>query len=221
MQFPFSKNSLHHAYILTGDVSSTVIMLRNFLENELGMVTPGHSDVSIEESESFGIDDSRRIKERHSLRSLSENGKRVTILAVQNITSEAQNSLLKLFEEPTPGTHFFLIVPSLHIVLPTLRSRALHIDLRTHKSTKLSPEATQFLTGGLKAALDVAAQIAKSITDEKSEKSDARKFLAELLPELKANPRAQKVILEAEKYISSRGSSVKLLLENIAITLYT
>lgn len=47
-----------------------------------------------------------------------------------NTQPTAQNKLLKLIEEPPPGTVFFLLCPTAEAVLPTIRSRAQSFTLR-------------------------------------------------------------------------------------------
>lgn len=235
MKLPFSKDSLHHAYIITGEHTVVTPLLRMFIENELGMTIAANPDIRFEEIETLSIDDSRRIKHLHEVKSFDATGKRVTVISMNGATVEAQNSLLKIFEEPIEGSHFFIIVPSLHIVLPTLRSRALHIDLREeHRKDDehlFSALVSKFIDpkNTLKDRLDIAAQIAKDISDEKATRSDAKAFVVAIIRALSGTRAAQrtlsenkilKLLLETESYISDRSSSVKLLLENIAISLY-
>jgi len=48
-------------------------------------------------------------------------GKGLNVIRGENSTG--RTTLLKLFEEPAEGVHFFVIVSSVEIFLPTLRSR--------------------------------------------------------------------------------------------------
>jgi DNA polymerase III delta prime subunit len=48
---------------------------------------------------------------------------RTFILSCDSLLHEAQNTLLKLFEEPNNHTVFYLIIPREDMLLPTLRSR--------------------------------------------------------------------------------------------------
>src|SRR3989344_8617160 len=72
--------------------------------------------------ERFGIDEARALTQLASLKNIS--GEAVFLLALGSITSEAQQALLKLFEEPQLGTVFILVVPH-GILVATLRSRML------------------------------------------------------------------------------------------------
>ena len=50
-------------------------------------------------------------------------GKKIFIICVNNFSLDAQNVLLKMFEEPIENTHFFLIVPDTNALLKTFVSR--------------------------------------------------------------------------------------------------
>ena len=58
--------------------------------------------------ERFGIDESRELIALSSLKNFNE---AVFLIGAASITSEAQQALLKLFEEPQKGTTFVLLVP--------------------------------------------------------------------------------------------------------------
>ena len=73
---------------------------------------------------------------------MPEIGKKIFIIETGFFTREAQNSLLKVFEEePTEGTHFFVFTPSAETLLPTLRSRMviLHQKRKVSKTRTLQP----------------------------------------------------------------------------------
>lgn len=58
-----------------------------------------------------------------SLRRLSS-ARVIIVDDAQKFNPQAANALLKVVEEPPPGTHFIFIVPEISQLLPTLRSRA-------------------------------------------------------------------------------------------------
>ena len=64
----------------------------------------------------------RDLKNRASESALGNTGK-FFIIDTKAIVHEAQDALLKLFEEPTVGTHFFFILPNSEILKDTFRSR--------------------------------------------------------------------------------------------------
>ncbi len=53
----------------------------------------------------------------------------VVIDGAEDMTTEAQNCLLKTLEEPPSGTHFFLLAEYPEAMLPTIRSRCVHIRM--------------------------------------------------------------------------------------------
>jgi DNA polymerase-3 subunit delta' len=75
------------------------------------------------------IEQTREILDFLSLQSLTE--RRVIIVdQAEKLNPQAGNSLLKILEEPSSGTYFFLIAPSPSHVLPTLRSRSQIMSFR-------------------------------------------------------------------------------------------
>ncbi len=71
--------------------------------------------------EQFGIDEARELIALAGLKNFNE---AVFLVGAASITGEAQQALLKLFEEPQQGTVFVLVVPH-GVLLSTLRSRML------------------------------------------------------------------------------------------------
>src|SRR3989344_1690986 len=129
------KNSdqLHHAYFFVAHkVEEEVEKLKHFLEEHVGVKTVGNPDVTHHQFKTLTIDDARALATSSERKSFGldmsrvpldiEQSRKIFIIEVDFITEEAQNSLLKVFEEPTAGTHFFIISPQ-DILLSTLRSR--------------------------------------------------------------------------------------------------
>jgi DNA polymerase-3 subunit delta' len=209
----------HHAYAL---VEARIEHLLAALKKHHDIDPKGNPDFFHEKHESLGIDESRRIKELHSSKAFSAESKRIFIIEFNSITLEAQNALLKIFEEPHEGTHFFLIIPNISLLLPTVRSRLFVIDAGDGEHQGLD-EAKKFLKLAMKDRIAYVDELAKDISDEKLEKSDAVKFLAALEIILSENPeknqRALKAILKARDYMNDRSPSVKQLLEFVAMSL--
>ncbi|MBU3969146.1 hypothetical protein KJ991_02970 [Patescibacteria group bacterium] len=140
------KNSLHHAYLIEGDSDVVVGQICKFIEIDLNFKIQGNPDFWNERYNTFGIDDARKIKEIQTKKSFGD--KKIFILSCSSITVEAQNSLLKLFEEPSSGTHFFIIADSSEIFLPTLKSRMLIIKNADQRGFTLLNPASQEFAGG-------------------------------------------------------------------------
>ncbi|HEY0908451.1 MAG TPA: hypothetical protein VGE35_03840 [Candidatus Paceibacterota bacterium] len=221
----FPKDTLHHAYFIEGDRALVLVDLESFLSDSFGIVRQGHPDVHYAEHQSFGIDEGRALQEMQSLRPVVGD-KKIFIVALDAITSEAQNSLLKVFEEPTPGAHFFVISSSARILLPTLRSRMVVVihPSAANKSQSVSGEASKFIKMSYKERLKFVAELI-----EGKDKARAEDFLQALLGALSAgggaglstaSPKraaAVREILTLATYLKDRAPSLKLILERVAL----
>jgi DNA polymerase III gamma/tau subunit len=88
----------HHANLIVGPAEKAISMLAGEFDAE--------SELSIERFDTLGIDEARELSRRQRL-----SGGHIFIIAAGTITREAQNALLKTFEEPAPDTYFMLIIP--------------------------------------------------------------------------------------------------------------
>lgn len=215
----------HHAYFIHSFKDATQ-HLKDFLKEKFKIGHDRNPDFFHEKFESLGIEDSRRIKELHLSKSFSKDGKKIFIIEASNITNEAQNALLKIFEEPNENSHFFLVMPSSHALLPTLKSRLYILKSQNHEvlDQDLFNEVEKFLKLSKKDKIAYVDDIAKDISDEKLDKSNAQEFLAALevvLYKQKGIETANtlKAILKARDYLNDRSASVKQLLEYVALSL--
>lgn len=110
----------HHAYFIEGALNQFDVLVHALRENE-GFV-PHDPGFAPQQFEKFGIDEARELIATASLKNTG--GRTLFVLGVGSMTSEAQQALLKLFEEPQQGTQFVLLLPH-GTLLPTLRSRML------------------------------------------------------------------------------------------------
>lgn len=213
----------HHAYFIHS-FKDSVDRLREYLKSKFNIDHAQNPDFYHEKFDSFGINESRALKERHSSKGYTEDSKRIFIIEISNITHEAQNALLKIFEEPHENSHFFIIMPSAELLLPTLRSR-LHIlprEINENDSDKLN-EIKKFLKLSKKEKIDYVDDIAKRISDEEINKSSAIDFLNNLsqvmYEDRDKNKVALQAIIKALDYINDRSASVKQLLEFVALAI--
>ena len=132
----------HHAYFIHA-FKDGAHKLKEFLKEKFNISHSQNPDFYHEKFDVIGIDDSRRLKELHSSKSFKDGTKRIFIIESTGITREAQNALLKIFEEPNEDTHFFLIMPSVEMLLPTLRSRLSII--KTEQENPIVESAENFL----------------------------------------------------------------------------
>ncbi len=210
---PQTPDELHHAYIVVGTATTAARVARAC--EELGIRVQGNSDVVLQQYETLGIDDSRELVRRAHLRPIGDRA--LVIVSAQQLTREAQNSLLKLFEEPPAHTHFFLCISNPEYLLPTLRSRMAVVYDDTPDDA-YTPEAASFVAGTPAQRLAV---VAPYIDDKRS--ADAEQFLHALEVQLSSGVMDTQVrqalqhIGAVRRHLYDRGASLKALLESVVV----
>ena len=215
-----NTGSLHHAYAIAGSREAIKASIFLFLTDTLGIECSGNPDILDETYDTLGIDEARVLRGRQSKSAAVDSAKKIFILTATVITHEAQNALLKIFEEPTPDTHFFIIIPDAEILLPTLRSR-LVVILHSNVENDMS-FAKIFLQS------DIAKRFAaiKNIIENK-DRLAAAAFLDALEALLHASTDdAGKIaehafvfseIANCRTYLRGRSPSLKLILEHLTL----
>lgn len=209
----------HHAYLVLRTDNDARDMILDHVSREFAMQVIGNPDVVTEYFENFGIDDAKRVTTLQSRKSVG-GGKQIIVLQCEQLTLEAQNALLKTFEEPTEDTILFLCVPSESTIIPTLRSRLVMFDGITLSDTTPEniPDARDFID----ASPAVRLVHIQDLIDGKN-KTCAQEFVNAIITEYDSEAeqytRERKVLLSAERLLGERGSSIKLVLEHLALTL--
>jgi len=213
----------HHAYLVRSPSLSHAGVL-SLLERE-GVSVMGNPDLLIRQYDSLGVDDARGLKSEAILKPVT--GKRMFVLSVGAITAEAQNALLKLFEEPTAHTHFFLILRPGITLLPTLASRLSELTVleAEHVDSGLAPRF-------LKAYPSERATYVAELIDA-GDRLGTEAFLNELLTFLRTKidlvkdsgegRAALDAVVTARRLLIEKGTSVKQALEYViaAVPRYT
>jgi hypothetical protein len=172
---------LHHAYCILGEVSLIVNDLQDFLMKELKFPIHGNPDFWYGKYDILDIEDSRKLKELH-LNKPTVHNKKVFVVSTNFITEKAQNAMLKLFEEPSGQTHFFLIMPSAQNIIPTLRSRMIILEHDfCHPVEGRDPgkrgwipasagmtEGRKFLKASIKERMEMIKELINSVSHEKN-----------------------------------------------------
>lgn len=175
------------------------------------------ADVFHLNTDNLSIGDARHLVEVASTRPVAGNSK-VIVLVFKKATVEAQNALLKLFEEPPTGVLFYVVVPHLSLLLPTLRSRLIAMNTSVQK-VELSEDTKAFIKASLAERLAVIADKQKSKDSE---------WMSTMIHELaiwaartpkNMSSEALVSIETAERYVNIRGASRKSLLENVALSI--
>jgi len=225
----FPEN-LYHSYIIEGDPTTAIPLLLSFLESrsDIGTQNP---DILCQSYDSFTITDTPAIKDWHTKRGITDK-KRICIIGTKFINHEAEQSLLKIIEEPQINTHLFIIVPNALLLLDTIRSRTHLVKILDSEDSYFKKIANEFISSKPSERLETVAKI---IDDNKdNENSGGLRFQAtELINEIekliyekfkkdKNNINTHFTLDELQKsrlYLSTPGASVKMILEHIALVL--
>lgn len=222
---------LHHAHLIEGGTKTLLPILLAALERHMGVVAQGNPDVTILSYESLGINESRDLTEMQSRAGFgAEAGTpKIFVVSARSFTHEAQNALLKTFEEPTAGTHFFIILPRVDAILTTLKSRVVLFDGRrtsVKDEDDTSALAEKFLNGSLEERFALAKKLTDKKTGESVDREKIRRFLDHIerilytrLAGKKEGSEIFREIFQTKTYLSDRGSSPKMLLEHLAIAI--
>lgn len=208
----------HHACLVVGDRRQNFESLRHGLKQGFSSKKRADSDLWSREYEVVGIDDARSLKELQNTRPIGD--LRVVLLSLGSIQTEAQNSLLKLFEEPSSETRFLVCISDTSIFLPTLLSR-FHIikTFNPDSETDSQKTAKEFLVS---APGERLKQIESMIKDK--DKQGTETFLNSLEKEMglqnkKLYMNFFESIFSARRFLRSRSPSIKMILENLCLTL--
>ena len=126
------------------------------------VITNAHPDVEVIRTEglSIKIDEVRELLARVAW-APSMGGWRVVVMEdADRLTESAANALLKSIEEPGNRTVWLLCAPTLHDVLPTIRSRCRHLQLVT-PSTQAVAQVLQSRDGISPQMADFAARVSQ------------------------------------------------------------
>ncbi len=223
-----NKNLLHHSYLLEGEKEYIFQELLKFFEKELNFSIQSNPDFWVEDFESLSIDNGRAIKDFQSKKSILGD-KKIIVIKTNFISNEAQNSLLKMFEEPTENTHLFLIMPSAENLLPTLISR-LNIIKYLNVGTRCLQDQDlleKFLKANIAKRFEMLKIFLPQKKGEKADKVGAINFLNQLEEKLFNEFKKESKTLDWENlfteirkgrsYLNDRSPSIKMILEHIAM----
>lgn len=199
---------MHHAYLLVGDCDAAEEFLHLHL-SERGISIKGSPDFYSWREKLFGINDARDLIESAAHKAFGKC--KIFFIAPEKISLEAQNTLLKTFEDPIPDTHFFLVAREEELIIPTLRSRMQSIRVQHSVSNN---EAEKFLELGPKERINYV----KKFVDMEDNLSVFLDKLMLFLREAKEHELLKKVF-EVRKFSDDRSTSSRLILEYLALVL--
>lgn len=214
----------HHAHIFIGDLNkASEDLVVQYLEDAL--LGPSFSDFHIKATETFTIDNARELKQLVSQKSQTHS-KLVILLKIAHFSHPAQHALLKTLEDPYEGVTVIFITPHEHLLLPTLKSRVVVHYLSP--SEIVSPiDVKIFQRANVAKRLKMIDEYVKKIKDDNSFHETSRRDAMSFLNAYEAYLHTQGDISQKQKhydaiffakdYLNDQGSSVKQLLEYVAL----
>lgn len=220
-------NHQHHAFVIEAEIEEGITVAQAWVKKELGISLENNPDVVVLRYGLFSVADARKVTEIASGAPFAGDSK-VVIIAADRAYHEAQNALLKVFEEPPAGTSLFLVLPTLGGLLPTLRSRVQ--VLGTEVDTKpLVPEIThEFLKGTKEKRTALIKKLASGKDEEERRENRARVItLVNGIEQVAYSHKKHDTQITAllkdvavlRAHLYDRSAPVKMILEHLALVI--
>lgn len=224
----YTQRMRHHAFVIEAEAEEGIALAQAWVARELKMESKGNSDIVVLRHGLLSVSDARRIADIAAQAPFAGEYKALIITAGRAY-HEAQNALLKLFEEPPRGTYLFLVLPTLGGLLPTLRSRVVLLtSTEKHSAHSISEAAQKFI----ESSREKRSAMIKKLTSGKDEE-ERRERRDEAIQIINGIETAAYAALRAEKYKASaellseisvlrghlydRSAPVRMILEHLAI----
>ena len=205
-----NKDNLHHAYLLEGDTNTGVTFVFDLLL-KLGISKTQNPDIHIYENDSFTIDEARLLADQAQGKAFGL--KKIFIISSPKFSLESQNALLKTFEEPFENTHFFIVLSSRELLIPTLLSR-LEI-LRVGAGEEKNAEVLKFLDMSIKDRINFV----KKFVDNEKPLSPFLDSLLLVLKEKKLGNDELEKVFNVRKFADDPSKMSRLILEHLTLVL--
>ncbi|NCU28092.1 MAG: hypothetical protein EOM85_00240 [Candidatus Moranbacteria bacterium] len=221
--------NLYHSYLIEGSGENIFPVLVDYLL-EKNIIEEKDPDLFLREYESIGIDDGQEIKEWHNKMPTKNFGKKVCLLKTNFINREAEQSLLKILEEPGQNTVFFIVIPNASVLLETIKSRTHLVRYEDEYSNEMAKIVARLVSSSVKDRVDIVAEIIKENKNDESS-GQLRRYAIVLIQEIekyfyskfKNNPCDKNIIFILEElrknkeYLNYPGASVKMILEYVSL----
>jgi DNA polymerase III delta prime subunit len=236
----------HHAYIIEKVSDDGLNVILNFISHVLETEKDPHSSPNFLhiKSNQLSVDDAGKLVAFNSQKSFGQNGggNKVALIEINGAGHQAQNALLKTLEEPFPNTYFFIMISSVSLLLPTIKSRVETYSLaefldKFNLASSPIDESTisvgvvkHFLGAGLAERMEIAKKMAEDAGKEgEDDSSKLFQFLHDLEILLKSLEKTKlnrhlskeelKTLITVREYFADGGASKKMLLEYLALKL--
>jgi len=190
----------HHALLVYGQTIASSAVPETYHTQSI--------DVTHVVVDKLGIDEARTLTSQAGQTGVAAG--RTFVIVTKQMTTQAQNALLKLFEEPPPKTRFYLVIPPGTGLIATLRSRLQVVAPAT--SDPVSEVYSAFKASAIKDRL--------ALIQTKTKQKDVvwiESVLTGALVEAGTHAAKQSALL-CNSYAGGPGASAKLLLEEIALS---
>jgi len=195
----------HHAFLLFAPSLEEALLPQDCMIQSV--------DVQHLVRDRFSIDDARELSLQAQQTPIAS-PYRTFVIKAGEIAVEAQNALLKLFEEPPRHARFYVVIPPTAHLLPTLQSRLMVKE--GVQNLKESELFTAFLQMGLSERLELLALKAKA---KDAVWTEAIVQGCEEFSLQRKDKALMETVLFVRRYLKTRGASVKMLLEELALSL--
>ncbi|HEX5774579.1 MAG TPA: hypothetical protein VFY28_01305 [Candidatus Paceibacterota bacterium] len=214
------------AFVAYGDITAGIEDARTYGAQALGLPAGSSPDVILLTYGLFPVEDARRVGETIAHAPLLHE-RTLTIIAAERIYHEAQNALLKLFEEPPAHAVLVLVVPAEGQLLSTLRSRLAPLPRsRTQGARRTHP----FLAA---APLEREKMVAKLLDrarsggdeDKQAARAEAIRLVEDLIRAVYALEESEEralLLRELDRFLPilhERSAPLKLIFEHLLLVL--
>ena len=195
----------HHATLYIGSLKTVLPQLPEYMH------IPS-ADIHHICCDRLSIDEVRTLVATAAQRPV-EHEKRRFLLSFFDAPHEAQNALLKTLEEPTDTAEFYVVVPRRDVLMPTVLSRLLEVELE--KEQVSSDMAKTFFAQTYK---EQSAEIASKAKENDASWIDVFLQSVEQLASETKNVSLLQAVILVRTYITLPGASRKMLLEYIQLS---
>lgn len=219
-----------HAYFITGGSEEGITKAESFSEREFGLARRGNPDLVILRHGLFSVEDARKLMDVAVAAPIGSH--KVIIVSATRFFHEAQNALLKLFEEPPQNVTLILVLPSEGVLLPTLRSRLALLTESDANEAAISALAHEFLAANAAEREKIIAKLVDcSKSDKDEEKQQARSDAVRLAEDLMRAASGKEGVQNAERrafiddlmhflpLLHTRSAPLKLIFEHLLLVI--
>lgn len=212
----------HHAHIFIGNLHNAKdAVFEYFTQEGVSLVSEPYY---IQEHSLFSVEDAHKLKRLVSEK-VAENKRIYLLIFVENFSHQSQHALLKTLEDQKENICICFVTPHAHTLLATLKSRVLVHYLKNSSIPSLI-DVSGFWSADFSKRLHVVDSFLKKfdVDSARELRKESKNFLDAYEEVVYSRGSTQKnkhtfdAIFFAKEYIHDQGSSVKQLLEYVALS---